>query len=149
MKDNHDNNNKNGFAGAVAGMFDGIDHVVSSKTIVGDPIQVGEMTLIPLMEVSFAMATGVMAGDSRGKKSGGVGAKMTPSAMLVIQNGKTRLVNIKKQDTLTKIMDLVPDVMDRIDARRNPVTEDDVADLLDQAAEERTAPVEGDTPQET
>ena len=51
------NGNKNGFAAAVTSMFDGIDHVVSSKTIVGDPIYVDGMTLIPLMEVSFAMGT--------------------------------------------------------------------------------------------
>jgi uncharacterized spore protein YtfJ len=135
MKDNKNEqtNNRNGFSGSVASMFDGVERVVSSRSIVGDPIYVDGMTLIPLMEVSFAMGTGVLAGDSRGKKSGGVGAKMIPSSMLVIQNGKTRLVNIKKQDTLTKIMDLVPDVMDRIDARRNPITEDDVSDALDKA----------------
>ena len=135
MKDNKNEqtNNRNGFSGSVASMFDGVERVVSSRSLVGDPIYVDGMTLIPLMEVSFAMGTGVLAGDSRGKKSGGVGAKMIPSSMLVIQNGKTRLVNIKKQDTLTKIMDLVPDVMDRIDARRNPITEDDVSDALDKA----------------
>ena len=51
MSNNKDNNgNKNGFTGAVRSMFDGIDHVVSSKTVVGDPIYVDGMTLIPLME---------------------------------------------------------------------------------------------------
>ncbi len=50
MKDRTDGNgNKNGFAGAVASMFDGIDHVLSSKTVVGDPIYVNGMPLIPLM----------------------------------------------------------------------------------------------------
>ncbi|MBQ1395257.1 MAG: GerW family sporulation protein [Lachnospiraceae bacterium] len=137
MSNNKDNNgNKNGFTGAVRSMFDGIDHVVSSKTVVGDPIYVDGMTLIPLMEVSFAMGTGVLAQDSRGKKSGGVGAKMIPSSILVIQNGKTRLVNIKKQDTITKIMDLVPDIFDRIDARSHPITEDEISETLDRALED-------------
>ena len=136
MKDNqNEQTNKNGFAGSVRSMFDGVERVVSSRCIVGDPLYVDGMTLIPLTEVSFAMGTGVLAGDARGKKSGGVGARMTPSAMLVIQNGKTRLVNIRRQDIFTKIMDLVPDVMDRIDARRNPITEDDISDALDRAAE--------------
>ncbi len=125
----------NGFSGSVASMFEGINGVLNSRTVVGDPIYADGMTLIPLMEVTFAMGTGVLAGDARGKKSGGVGAKMIPSSMLVIQNGKARLVNIKKQDTLTKIMDLVPDVMDRIDARRNPITEDDISEALDKATE--------------
>ncbi len=135
---NNGNGNKNGFVGAVTSMFDGIDHVVSSKTVVGDPIKVDDMTLIPLMEVSFAMGTGVLSGDARGKKSGGVGAKMIPTAMLVIQRGKTRLVNIKKQDVITKVMDLVPDIFDRIDARANPITEDDISETLDRVLDEGT-----------
>lgn len=37
--------------------------------------------------------------------------KVSPSAVLVIQNGTTKLVNIKNQDTVTKILDMVPDVI--------------------------------------
>ena len=36
------------------------------------------------------------------------------SAVLVIQNGQTRLVNVKNQDTITKILDMVPDMVDKI-----------------------------------
>ena len=39
---------------------------------------------------------------------------MSPSAVLVIKNGSTKLVNIKNQDAVTKILDLVPDVVDKI-----------------------------------
>lgn len=39
--------------------------------------------------------------------------KPTPSAVLVIQNGTTKLVNIKNQDGLTKVLDMVPDFVDR------------------------------------
>ena len=42
-----------------------------------------------------------------------MGGKMTPSAVLVIQNGTTKLVNIKNQDGLTKILDMVPDFVNR------------------------------------
>ena len=38
---------------------------------------------------------------------------MTPSSVLVIQDGKTKLVNIKNQDAVTKILDMIPDVMDK------------------------------------
>ena len=40
-------------------------------------------------------------------------AKMSPSAVLVIQNGVTRLVNIKHQDAVTKVIDMVPDLVNR------------------------------------
>lgn len=38
---------------------------------------------------------------------------MTPSAVLVIKDGHTKLVNVKKQDSVTKILDLIPDLVDR------------------------------------
>lgn len=45
---------------------------------------------------------------------GGVGAKMSPSAILVVQNGQIRMVSVKNQDTVTKIIDMVPDVLERV-----------------------------------
>ena len=40
-------------------------------------------------------------------------AKISPSAVLVIQNGVTKLVNVKHQDAVTKIIDMVPDFVNR------------------------------------
>lgn len=57
---------------------------------------------------------------------------MTPSAVLVIRDGMTRLVNIKNQDTMTKILDMVPELVNRFtDKKEENVTEEDVMDLLD------------------
>ena len=36
-----------------------------------------------------------------------------PSAILVIQNGMTRLMNIRHQDAMTKALDMVPDLLNR------------------------------------
>ena len=59
---------------------------------------------------------------------------MTPCAVLVLQNGTTRLVNIKNQDTMTKILDMVPDVIDRFrGSDKERMTEQDVADILNEA----------------
>ena len=44
---------------------------------------------------------------------GGIGGKMTPSAVLVIKDGATKLVNIKNQDSMTKILDMVPDFVNK------------------------------------
>ena len=41
-------------------------------------------------------------------------AKMSPVAMLILQNGKTRLVNVKNQDVLTRLLDLIPEAIDKI-----------------------------------
>ena len=65
------------------------------------------------------------------RAGGGIGGKITPSAVIVIQDGKTKLVNIKNQDTITKLLDMVPDVVDRFTSKDEKITEEDVADILD------------------
>lgn len=122
----------NNFNSTVAALFQGLDGVVSSKTVVGDAIHVGDDTIIlPLIDVSFGMGAGAFTGEKQEKGAGGLGGKMTPSAVLVIQNGKTKLVNIKNQDTMTKILDLIPDLVDRFENRKEKkVTEEDVVDML-------------------
>ena len=93
--------------------------------------------ILPLVDVSFAVGAGAFNADKKEKGAGGLGGKMTPCAVLVIQNGTTRLVNIKNQDTMTKILDMVPDVIDRLKApKTDKMTEEDVVDILDGAEKE-------------
>lgn len=124
----------NNFNSTVAALFQGMDGVISSKTVVGDAIHVGDTIILPLIDVSFGIGAGSFNAEKQEKGAGGLGGKMSPSAVLVIQNGRTKLVNIKNQDTMTKILDLIPDVIDRFENRKEKkVTEEDVADLLDDA----------------
>ena len=56
--------------------------------------------------------------------------------MIVIQDGRTKLVNIKNQDTITKILDMIPDVVDRFTSEKEEkMTEKDVMDILDSEEE--------------
>ena len=132
----------NNFKGTVEALFHGMDAVISSRTVVGDAIHINDTIILPLVDVSFAVGAGAFTGDKSGEKkekgAGGLGGRMTPSAVLVIQNGTTRLVNIKNQDTITKLLDMVPDVLDRFTAKGNgKMSEDDLNDILDEAEEEK------------
>ena len=121
------------FKGTVEALFHGMNGVVSSKTVVGDAIHIGD-TLSSVGGCILCGGAGSFNGENREKGAGGIGGKMTPSAVLVIQNGHTKLVNIRNQDTMTKILDLIPDVMDRFQERKEgKVTEEDVMDILDEA----------------
>ena len=125
---------ENKFNATVSALFSGMDSVVSSKTVVGDAIHIGETIILPLVDVSFAVGAGAFNDEKKEKGAGGLGGKISPSAVLVIQNGRTKLVNIKNQDTMTKILDLIPDVMDRISEKKEEkVTEKDVDEMLDKA----------------
>ena len=127
---------KNDFQTTLESLFRGMDGVVSSKTVVGDAIHIGGTIILPLVDVSFGIGAGAFSGDKKEKGMGGIGGKMTPSAVIVIQDGKTKLVNIKNQDTVTKLLDLVPDVVDRFTSQKEErMTEEDVMDILDSGDE--------------
>ena len=125
------------FKGTVDALFQGMNGIVSSKTVVGDAIHIGDTIILPLIDVSFGVGAGAFNGDKKEKGAGGLGGKMTPCAVLVIQNGKTKLVNIKNQDTMTKILDMIPDAIDKFSSGKDEkMTERDVADMLDGESKE-------------
>lgn len=125
------------FKGTVDALFQGMNGIVSSKTVVDDAIHIGDTIILPLIDVSFGVGAGAFNGDKKEKGAGGLGGKMTPCAVLVIQNGKTKLVNIKNQDTMTKILDMIPDAIDKFSSGKDEkMTERDVADILDGESKE-------------
>lgn len=121
----------NNFKSTVEALFKGMDVVVSSKTVVGDAIHINDTIILPLVDVSFGIGAGSSSADKKEKGMGGIGGKMSPSAVIVIQGGKTKLVNVKNQDTITKILDMVPDVVDRFTGKDERMTEKEVNDILD------------------
>ena len=107
----------------VESLFKGMDSFISTKTVVGEPTQIGDTIIVPLADVSFGVAAGAVAEANKNNGMGGMGGKITPSAVLIISNGSTRLVNIKNQDAITKILDMVPDLLDRfVPAKNDGVT---------------------------
>lgn len=88
-------------------LMDKMDSFVSSKTVVGEPVTVGDVTLIPLVDVSVGIGAG---GANSGAGGGGLGAKIMPSAVIAIVNGNVQLVNIKNQDAVSKLIDMAPGI---------------------------------------
>lgn len=103
----------NDFSSNVSSLFQGMDKFLTTKTVVGEPKNLGDTILIPLVDVSFGVAAGAFAGDQKNNGAGGMGGKMSPSAVLVIHGEQIRLVNVKNQDTITKVLDMLPEVIDR------------------------------------
>lgn len=101
------------FSSTVQSLFKGMDGFLTTKTVVGDAVKFDDGTIIlPLVDVSFGVAAGAFS--EVGKKengAGGMGGKVQPSAILVIKDGETKLVNVKNQDGITKILDMVPELI--------------------------------------
>ena len=108
-----DESKKNNFQNTVDSLFKGMDSFMTTKTVVGDAITVGDTIILPLVDVSFGVAATAKAEGTKNGGGGGIGGKMTPSAVLVIKDGTTKLVNVKNQDSMTKILDMVPDFVNK------------------------------------
>lgn len=121
----------NNFKETVSALIEGMDKYFTTKTVVGEAIKTDSGVVIPLVDVSFGMGAGAFAQEKKNSGGGGLGAKMTPSALLVINNGQVRLINVKNQDSITKILDMVPDVLDRFKPNSNVNMEEDAEDKAD------------------
>lgn len=118
----------NSFNNTVESLFKGMDNFITTKTVVGDAIHIGDTIILPLVDVSFGVAAGAFSQEKKNNGAGGMGGKINPSAVLVIQNGVTKLVNIKNQDGMTKILDMVPDFINNFTSGKD--TDDIIDDVV-------------------
>lgn len=127
------------FNATVESLFKGMDSFITTKTVVGDAIHIGDTIILPLVDVSFGVAAGAFSQDKKNNGAGGMGGKIMPSAVLVIQNGTTKLVNIKNQDGVTKILDMVPDFVNKFTSKGEKGSVEKKSEESDVAAKEAAA----------
>ena len=117
----------NNFSEVVSSLLSGVDNFLSTKTVVGQATQIGDTIILPLVDVTFGVGAGAAAGEQKNSGFGGITGKMSPSAVLVIKNGQTKLVNVRNQDAVTKIIDMIPDLVDKFTTPKED-TDDMVSD---------------------
>lgn len=120
-------NKQNGFTSVLESLMEGAQGVLTSRTVVGEPITVGDTIIIPLSDVSIGVGAGSNGAERKDGGMGGFSAKMSPTAVLVIKNEMTKVVNIRDQTSLTHIMDMVPEVIDKIRSRGTTMMSDEEA----------------------
>ncbi len=102
--------------------IDKIREMGDVKTIIGDPMQVGETTIIPVSKVSYGFASG--GSDLPAKQNpkelfgGGTGAGVTvqPVAFLIVDKmSNVRLIQISSsEDKISGVIRTMPELMDKI-----------------------------------
>lgn len=127
----------NSFQNTVGSLFKGMDSFINTKTVVGEAIHIDDTIILPLVDVSFGVAAAAISGknstsgDDKNNGGGGMGGKMSPSAVLVIHNGSSKLVNVKNQDSITKIIDMLPDLIDKVKSFKKKDDGPDKEEILD------------------
>ena len=102
-----------------------VQKVLSSNTVVGEPITISGTTIIPLLSVGFGIGAGGASGKADDKESGespgsgsgsagGAGAK--PIAVIIIDKNGARIEPIKGgiASVLEKLVETVPDVIEKV-----------------------------------
>lgn len=96
-----------------------LETFAKSETVVGTPTNIDGVIIVPLVEVTVGAGAGGGGTDDKKQNGngGGLGAKITPSAVLVINNGQVQLVNVKNQDSLNKLIDMVPSILSKFNLK--------------------------------
>ena len=100
-------------------LFSGMQGLVQTRTVVGDPIEADGIKIIPLIEVTAGLASGALGQAAKSKGAGAMSAKISPVALLVLEEGRMRLISVKNTDAITKLLDSLPDIVDRITGKYN------------------------------
>ena len=126
------------FNTTVDSLFKGMDSFITTKTVVGEAINIDGTIILPLVDVAFGVGAGNVVGDKKSSAGGALGGKMSPSAVLVIHDGVTKLVNVKNQDAATKILDMIPDLVTKFTSvieSQKKINSSEVKEAAEKAAE--------------
>lgn len=116
----------------VSALFDGMDKFMSSKTVVGEVVHIQDKIIVPLIDVSFGVGAGAWEKTDKNSTAGGLGGKMTPKSVLVISKDGIKMVPVDQpQDALTRIIDLVPEVIQKF-TKSDADEDDDISDTIDE-----------------
>ena len=105
--------------------MDNVRNILKVDTVVGDPIYTPDgITLVPISRISVGFGGGGielnMKNANGNRPFGGgnaPGVKIEPIGFLVIKDGSIRMVNVTPpaSNTVDRLIDMVPQVMDRVD----------------------------------
>ncbi len=96
-----------------------IARMISTKTVIGEQITVGDRTMIPVVKVSFGFGSGGGEGKGNGEgagSGGGGGACVEPIAFLVVSTEGVQLVNIKGKGVISQLVDALPEIMEKYES---------------------------------
>lgn len=107
-------------AGILETTIEKVKNLVSVSTIIGDPMQIKGMTIIPVSKVTYGFASGGSDFPSKSNQEifgggGGAGVTITPVAFLVISDGEVTLKHITAFDNAAeRVVNLVPEMFDKV-----------------------------------
>lgn len=98
-----------------------IKNVVDVNTVIGQPIVVGEVTILPVSKVTYGFASGGSDLPTKTNKDlfaggGGAGVTLQPLAFLIVSEAGVRILEIssKYNNGLDRALTMAPDLIDKV-----------------------------------
>lgn len=101
-------------------LFTDLHDFVSTDTVLGTPLSVGNKTLVPVMSVtmgygSTGMSTKVQNNSSNNANNAtsgtGLGARVTTNAVMVIENDSVSMLPVNEKSNMEQLMNKLPDAI--------------------------------------
>lgn len=111
---------ENNIKGIMDTTMDKLHAMVDADTIIGTPLTVGNITLLPVSKVSFGLATGGSDFPSKSDKNlfgggGGAGVTITPIAFIAVNGDNVRMLPIyNEMGTVEKAINMAPELLDKV-----------------------------------
>lgn len=100
--------------------MDKLHAMVDADTIIGTPVVLGDLTLIPVSKVAFGLATGGSDFPSKTEKQifgggGGAGVTITPVAFIAVNGDNVKMMPIYNElTTIDKAITMAPELLDKV-----------------------------------
>ncbi len=94
-----------------------LEKLVSTRTVVGEPVVVGDVTLVPIQTASFGFGSGGGEGGDKEGFGGGAGAgvSLRPIAIVSVKEGSVQLHSlIEPKSNLDRFAELIPLVVSKL-----------------------------------
>lgn len=109
-------------------LFEHLEKMLQAKTVFGDPVTVGDVTLIPVVDIAFGAGSAGGACPDKAERGegggGGAGAKISASAVIVVREGQVQVMKLKNAAPLDRLIELVPEVLEGL-KKKKPAAEKD------------------------
>ncbi len=99
--------------------MDKLRAMVDANTIIGDPIVVDNITLLPVSKVSFGLATGGSDFPSKTQTGlfgggGGAGVTIAPVAFIAVCDGNVKMMPVyNEMSSIDKAVSMAPDLLEK------------------------------------
>ncbi|MFW5790196.1 MAG: GerW family sporulation protein [Bacillota bacterium] len=104
-------------------MYNKLDKFLKTETVIGEPMDLGEIKLIPIVTASFGLGGGLGEENKDSGKSegggGGLGCRISPDAILVIKGDKVELIKLQGKRSLDKLFEMMPELIEKVESLKS------------------------------